>query len=468
LVEEDRKQGKDLDNDLDDGKSVYRAYAFNPWVVAATNAFSTFAIDVDSASYTQARNFIRSQQLPPADAVRTEEFLNFFNYQYAPPVGNTFAVHLEAAPTPFGDGHLLKVGVKGKRLGRDQQRAARLTFCVDASGSMDTDDRIGLIRSSLTRLADQLGDDDEVAIVYYGSKAHLLLEHTSDKEKIREAIKAIPIGGSTHLEEGLKLAYETASGEFDSRNENRVLLLSDGAANLGAASAGEILEQVGGFRQQGISCSVFGFGIGTYNDTMLETLANKGDGSYQFIDSEEESQRVFVTELAATLSTIASDVKIQVEFNPDRVREFRQVGYENRQLKKEDFRNDTVDAGEVGSGQSVTALYEVGLQGEGNQEVGVVRIRFRNLDGEVEEMVHPIRASDVRSTFDGASVQFRLAASVAEFSEILRGSPFADGSQYSEVVPVLRPVVQELHLDSHVQELLQLVQAAAHGLPRAE
>ncbi len=454
----------------------FKAFGVNPFVEVAHNAFSTFAIDVDTAAYTVGRNYMQRGQLPPAESVRTEEFVNFFDYAYKAPVRDTFKVYTEVAPSKFGRGlHLVKIGVKGRRLGREEQRRASLTFLIDTSGSMNQSDRLGLVQTSLDMLVNELNPDDRVAIVQYDSHARLLLEHTpvSQKETILKAVKQLQCGGSTNLEEGMHRAYGLAAANFIPKGENRVLLLSDGVANLGSGAAEDILGKVDEYRRQGITCSVFGFGMGTYDDAMLETLANKGDGTYAFIDSEAEARRVFVDELSATLNTIATDVKIQVEFDSDQVVRYRQLGYENRQLKKEDFRNDAVDAGEVGSGQSVTALYEVELakpvhptpyvqarHPEANT-LATVRVRYRRVDtGAVEEIDQRVRRRDVLSRFESTPPRFQLAAAVGEFAEILRGSPYAQGSKPQDVAAVLRPVALELSLDAHVQELLRMVEGA--------
>jgi Ca-activated chloride channel family protein len=450
---------------------VFKAFGVNPVVETKKNAFSTFSIDVDTASYTLARNYMLKGFLPPAESVRTEEFVNFFDYAYKAPVNKTFAIYTECAPTPFGRGlNLLKIGVEGKHLGREQERRSVLTLLIDTSGSMSTPDRIGLLRRSLRMLIDTLHPDDTVAIVQYDSHARLVLDQTvvSEKAKILAALDSLQTSGSTNLEEGMREAYRIAARRFKPGASNRVLLLSDGVANLGSTEAPQILKDMEQYRKQGIFCSVFGFGIGTYNDDMLQTLADKGDGTYAFIDSAEEAKRVFVDEIGATLNVVASDTKIQVEFNPDRVKSFRQLGYENRQLKKEEFRNDSVDAGEVGSGQSVTALYELELHGRNDQPVGVVRVRYRDTaTGKVEEFEKPIQASDVTRTFEETGARFKLAAAVAELSEILRGSDYARGSSYADVAAVLRPAALELNLDSLVQELLGLLQSAG-SMPRAD
>jgi Ca-activated chloride channel homolog len=493
--EDAREDEKDVES-ATEGILRARAWGVNPFRNAAQRPFSTFSIDVDTASYTLARNYMSRGLLPPTEAVRTEEFVNFFDYGYKAPEHETFRVFVDAAPSKFGRGmHLLKIGIKGRRLGREEQRPAMLTFLIDTSGSMDQADRLGLVRKSLRLLVGRLGPNDRIAIVQYDSHARLVLAPTaaSEKKKVLTAIDGMQCGGSTNLEEGMARAYAIAAKNFIPGGENRVLLLSDGVANLGAVAAEDILKRVDAYRKQGITCSVFGFGMGSYDDEMLETLANKGDGNYTFVDSEGEARRVFVDDLSATLNTIAADVKIQVEFNPKRVKRYRQMGYENRQLKDEQFRDDTVDAGEVGSGQSVTALYELELAGGGPQisnlrlrqdygghirsqttgsqvsdlrfqNLGVVRVRYRRLDtGAVEEIAHPIRASAVAKQFSQAGVRLRLAACVAEFAEILRGSPFAAGSEHSRVASELRPVALELGLDTRVQEFLRLV-SGAHSL----
>ncbi|MBI3986580.1 MAG: von Willebrand factor type A domain-containing protein, partial [Lentisphaerae bacterium] len=370
-------------------KPKFKPAAFNPFVEASANPFSTFSIDVDTASYTLCRNYMLNGKLPPPEAARTEEFVNFFDYAYPAPARRTFAVQAECAPTPFGRGtQWLRLGVKGRHLGREENRASALTLLIDTSGSMSTPDRMGLLKQALRLLVDKLGPNDRVAVVQYDSHARLVLEHTpvSEKAKILEAIERLDTTGSTNLEEGMNLAYATAARAFLAGGINQVLILSDGAANLGAVAAEDILKRVDAYRRQGIQCSVYGFGMGTYDDAMLETLADKGDGRYAFIDSLDEARRVFVDELSATLNTIASDVKIQVEFNPARVKRYRQLGYENRALTKEQFRDDKVDAGEVGSGQSVTALYELELRGEGGVESGKRRAESGEGKGESGEV----------------------------------------------------------------------------------
>lgn len=359
---------------------------------------------------------------------------------------------------------MLRIGVKGRRLGREEQRPAMLTFVIDTSGSMAQPDRIGLARLALELLMDQLAAQDRIQLIAYSDHARLVLESVSasEKERVVAAFKRLQCNGSTNLEEGLQQAYAQAVQSFVPGAENRVILISDGVANLGADSAQEILNKVAASRKQGITCSVFGVGRGTYNDRMLEELANKGDGVYKFLDSAEEVKRAFVDDLAATLNTIAKDAKIQVEWNPAVVRRYRQLGYENRALTKEQFRDDTVDAGEVGSGQSVTALYELELAPDVNREsrLGTVRVRYQRTDnGRIEEIETPLLAASVLSPAHKATPSFKVAASAAEFAEQLRGSPYAAGARFQSIADYLRPAALELSLDTRVKELLDLITA---------
>ena len=471
IIDEEEREGAE-DKKLQE--ALFEDVGVNPFYGVTERAVSTFSIDVDTASYTLARNYLNRGVLPPRSAVRTEEFVNFFDYAYEAPRKKTFRVYTECAPSKFGRGlHLMKVGVKGRRLGREEQRAAVLTVLIDTSGSMEQPDRLGLVRKSVKMLVESLGAEDLVALVQYDSHARVVLEHTKagDRKKILDAMAGLQCGGSTNLEEGMSRAYALAAGSFKGGAENRVLVLSDGVANLGSVAVEDILGKVAQHRSQGITCSVFGFGMGTYDDKMLEALADKGNGAYAFVDSEDEARRLLVDDLGATLHTIASDVKIQVEFSPKRVKRYRQLGYENRQLRREDFRNDMVDAGEVGSGQAVTALYEVELFDAEKEtradDLATVRVRYRRVDtGDVEEMSHAVAASSVGSRFDNMPSRYRLAAGVAEFSEILRGSTHAAGSELEHVAEVLRPVAMELNLDGRVQELSRLVESAK-GMSRA-
>lgn len=450
---------------------------FNPYIESAADAFSTFGIDVDTASYTLTRQALNEGRLPDPEQVRTEEIVNAFDYDYAPPAGrDAFSIDARLAPSPFRPPlELLRVGIKGSLPGRDAKKAAVLTLVVDSSGSMDTPDRLGRIRTALAMLVEKLQPRDSVAIVAFSTEPRLLLDRTpgTNKKAMRAAIDALTASGSTQLEGGLKLGYEVAARGFVSGAANRVILLSDGVANLGAATAEAILKTVEQHRQQGIYITVLGFGSGNYDDAMLMNLADKGDGMYAFVDSDEEAKRLLVDQWEQTLHVIAKDVKIQVEFNPDRVQRWRQIGYEKRHLKREDFRNDAIDAGEVGSGQSVTALYdielrsgnipvpEIGHRNVSGTPIATVRVRYKDPDtGRVTELEQRVTEINRTCDFSLTPARFRVAACAAEFAELLRVSPYTAGTDMNAVVQTLRPAATELRLDQKVQELLRLVQAA--------
>jgi Ca-activated chloride channel family protein len=452
--------------------AVFKVVPVNPFVMAAQDRFSTFALDVDTASYAIARRYLRGGHLPPVGSVRMEEYVNAFDYNYPRRTEGTFTVISEAAAAPFGpDLVLLKVGVRARVVGREGRKPAHLVFVVDASGSMDQPDRMPLVKYALGELVGQLSAADRVTLVAYGTRARLMLEAASaaDKAGITAAVNRVQCEGSTNLSEGLTLGYRLAAQGFLPGGVNRVILCSDGAANIGITAAESILDQVKGFRDQGITCTSVGFGAGTYNDALLEKLADSGDGSYVFVDSRREARRIFVEELSATLQTVAKDAKIQVEFDPRRVRRYRLIGYENRDIADEKFRDDTVDAGEVGSGQSATALYELELQGLAEADLGTVYVRYRNVDtGRVEEISHRLEAAAVRTRTPETDPRFFLAACAAEFAELLRESEHTAGGSFDQLRSVLERVAAQpaLRNNSRVQELLELVRLAK-GLPRA-
>jgi Ca-activated chloride channel family protein len=443
-----------------------KAHSLNPFVVTAGNKFSTFGIDVSTASYTLTRAALRNGQLPEPDVVRTEAIINSFDFGDVAPEKAMFRIYLEGAPSPFGEPGLtlLRIGVKGKHFGREEQRASVLTFLIDTSGSMDQPDRIGRARLALKLLLDQLAPVDRVQIVAFDNQSRVVLGPTpaTEKAKILAAFDHLQCNGSTNLEDGMRQAYQQAAHAFMPGAENRILLISDGVANLGSDNAQDILKQIEKFRHQGISFSVYGVGQGSYDDAMLQDLANKGDGVYRFLDSDEEVRRAFVDDLAATLNTIATDVKIQVEWSPDAVKRYRQLGYESRALTAEQFRDDSVTAGGVGSGQAVTAMYELDLTpGIKRLPLGTVHVRYRRADTHaVEEIEQPITAECIVSNIQKTRSQFRLAVSAAAFAEMLRGSQYVSGYKYSDVAQMLRPVALDLSLDQRVKELLSLVENA--------
>lgn len=456
--------------------SSFREAAVNPWVMTQQDRYSTFASDVDTASYSLCRSYLRAGYLPPRGAVRMEEFINAFDYNYPRRSGGVFSVFAEAAASPFaaaGDNlALLKVGVQARVVGREGRKAAHLVFVIDASGSMAQADRLPLVQQSLRMLVEAMNPADRVTLIAYSRAPSMYLEcvPASEKEKVLSAVGSLRAGGPTNLLSGLEAGYELARREFKAGQINRVILCTDGAANLGQTDAKAILDRVGASRRDGITLTVAGFGRGGYNDELLETLAKQGDGGYVFIDRLQQARSTFVDKMTATLQTVAFDSKIQVEFNPQRVRRYRLIGYEKRQIADQDFRNDAVDAAEVGSGQSATALYELELlpapAGRGEEDLGTVHVRYRDADTrEVQEISHRLEAGVFRPMTVQGNPRFYLAAGAAQFAEILRESPHAKGN-LKQVQSVIERVCQSLPLDDQAGELLSLVRKA-QGLPKA-
>jgi len=455
----------------------FKLVPVNPWVMAERDSLSTFALDVDTASYTLCRRYIRGGFLPPAGAVRMEEFVNYFNYNYPQRTNPTFMVHTEAAASPFAGKDknltLLKIGVKARTIGRDQRKAAHLIFVVDASASMGQPDRLPFVQQALDLLVNKLSGIDRVSLITCANEARLHLESipARERERIRQAIYAIQSAGSTNLLAGLKLGYATARRSFAPKQINHVVLCSDGVANVGQTEAEAVLEEVAADRKQGITITCVGVGYGSYNDAFLEALANRGDGSYMFLDSARQAQQVFVKQLAATLQTVAKDARIQVDFNPHRVRRYRLIGYENRDIEDKRFRDDTIDAGEVGSGQCSTALYELELIGQPSADrqgdLGIVFVRYRDVEtGQIEEISSRLSSAVVQRHTVASAPRFFLAAGAARFAEILRQSEHAQHGNLTDVLRVAEQVSLALPLDRDVGELVELIRKAEH-LPRA-
>jgi Ca-activated chloride channel homolog len=406
----------------------------NPFTKTSEDRFSTFSIDVDTGSYTFARRSLEEGARPPAASVRVEEWVNAFPYSYeGPGEGAPFAVHLAGAPSPFTQGrHLLRVGVQGKRLTSSERKPLALTFLVDISGSMGRPDRLPLAQRSLHLLADQLDERDAVSLVTYAGGTGEVLGVTratkSGKVKIHRAIDALRIGGGTNMGSGMELAYQNAGKVLTGENVSRVIVLSDGDANIGRTSHQEILKAIKGYVSEGVTLSTVGFGNGNYNDHLMEQLANAGDGNYAYIDSIAAAKKAFVTDLLGTMQVIAKDVKIQVELNPEVVKSYRLVGYENRDIADKDFRNDKVDAGEIGAGHTVTALYEVELHEARSAPAALatlatVRIRHKAPRGEVAtEIARTLAGRHLHERFSDLDDDTRFAAATALAAEVLRGS----------------------------------------------
>ncbi|MEJ8547295.1 vWA domain-containing protein [Brevibacillus borstelensis] len=435
----------------------FKYYGTNPAVDTAEDHLSTFAADVDTGSYSVMRNYVTRGSLPPADAVRVEEFINYFPLSYEPPSKDAFAIHTDGGPSPFRPGYdLLRVGIKGKEIAATNRKPAHLVFVIDISGSMNQENRLELVKKSLRVLVDQLEEKDKVGIVVYGSKGRKLLEPTSadNKAAIIESLDYLLPEGSTNAEEGLRLGYEMAAQAFSPEGINRVILCSDGVANVGQTTAEGILSAIERYAGEGITLSTFGFGMGNYNDVLMEQLADKGDGTYSYIDTFSEARRVFTEALTGTLQTIAHDVKIQVEFDPKAVETYRLLGYENRDVADEDFRNDRVDGGEIGAGHTVTALYEIKRKSSEAEKLGTVRVRYKDeKTSQAKEVAEPLA---IGKTLE-KEVQF--LASAAEFAEILRGSEWAKESSLKKVADLAEKTAsgeQQLEFVRLVKDALAL------------
>lgn len=415
----------------------YTDHGVNPFTTTTEDALSTFSIDVDTASYTIARKKLKQNQLPKTASVRVEEFVNYFDYNYDSQKANPFVVHMDGMEDPFRKGHhVLRVGLQGKELSAKERPSLRLTFLVDISGSMSSPDKLPLAQKSMHMLVDSLRDDDSVSLVTYAGAVRKVLSPTygDDKQKIHEAIDQLMAGGSTAMSSGLDLAYEQAWQSFKEGAENRVVILSDGDANVGNTSWQEMLQQIKAYADRGVTVSTIGLGMGNYKDTRMEQLANKGDGNNYYVDSKEEAQKIFVDGFNGTMITIARDVKIQMEFNPSVVESYRLIGYENRDIADKDFRNDRVDAGEVGAGHSVTALYELKLAPNSKIEnAATARIRYEAPGADKAATERAFEFS-TRAFTSPPSQELKLAYTAATFAEILRHSPNAAGISLDKLI----------------------------------
>lgn len=443
----------------------FKGSGTNPFIDTEDDHLSTFGMDVDTGSYSITRRYLTDGYLPPLEAVRVEEFVNFFDYNLDPPSEDAFAIHIDGAPSKFGEGkrlQLLRIGLRGHVIPDEHRKDASLTFVIDVSGSMEKENRLGLVKKSLTLLVDQLRPTDKVGIVVYGSHGRLVLPHTGieRRSEILSAINDLRPDGSTNAEEGLRIGYDLAWRNASVNHINRVILCSDGVANVGNTGPDAILKEIRTYVDKGITLSTVGFGMGNYNDVLMERLADTGNGSYAYVDTLSEAKRIFVENLTGTLQVIAKDAKIQVDFNPEVVSRFRLLGYENRRLDHEQFRDDTVDAGEVGSGHQVTALYEVKLHPDATGKLATVSIRYADADSDkVSEISKDISVSQLHESFDAAPATFRLAAAVAEFAEILRESYWAKDGSLDTVHQVVKDAFPEID-GEQVVELMYLVNKA--------
>ena len=416
----------------------YKSLPDNPIYSVAQTPVSTFSADVDTGSYANVRRLLNQGRLPPDGAVRLEEMLNYFPYDYALPTdGSPFGVTTEVAATPWNPHtRLLRIGIKASDRAVADLAPANLVFLVDVSGSMDRREGLPLVKSTLKLLVDQLRDQDRVSLVVYAGESRVVLEPTSgrDKTKIRNAIDQLTAGGSTAGASGIELAYQMARAGFIEKGINRILLATDGDFNVGVSDFDSLKQMAVDQRKSGVSLTTLGFGVDNYNEHLMEQLADAGDGNYAYIDNLREARKVLVDQLSSTLAIVARDVKLQVEFNPAQVSEYRLLGYENRALKREDFNNDKVDAGEIGAGHTVTALYEIVPKGEKgwleplryaaapaaentSAELAMLRVRFKPAAGGASQLIE----RPIRNETTPPSADLRFAAAVAAFAQQLKG-----------------------------------------------
>jgi len=459
----------------------------NPVHRVVEQPVSTFSIDVDTGAYANVRRFLNEGQLPPDDAVRVEEMLNYFDYSYAAPDSREtpFKVTTELAATPWNaDSQLLRIGIQGYEVPANERPASNLVFLIDVSGSMQSPDKLPLLKNAFRLLTQQLSSRDRISMVVYAGATGVVLEPTAGdhKHRILDAIAALEAGGSTNGGAGIDLAYRLARDGYIKGGINRVILATDGDFNVGTVSFESLIDKAERERASGVALTTLGFGTGNLNETLLEQLADAGNGNYAYVDTLAEARKVLVEELSSTLFTIARDVKIQVEFNPELVAEYRLIGYENRLLNREDFNNDRVDAGDIGAGHSVTALYElvpVGKRGsvdplrygreaeapapaKASGEVAFVRLRYKAPDSRADSndsklIEFPVQARSARARGQ-ESADFRFAASVAAFGQKLRGGRFLGDFGYGEIRALAKPVASDAH--GYRREFLALVDLA--------
>jgi Ca-activated chloride channel family protein len=464
-------------------REAYNRIEENPFLRVSNSPLSTFSIDVDAASYSNVRRFINEGKLPPKDAVRLEELINYFTYEYPQPKGDRpFSVATEVSEAPWNPAHrLVHIGLQGKNISTENLPSSNLVFLVDVSGSMDEPNKLPLLKSAFRMLVNELREKDRVTIVVYAGAAGVVLPPTpgNQKDKILDALEKLQAGGSTAGGEGIQLAYKLAKENFIKSGNNRVILATDGDFNVGISSDAELVRLIEQKREQGVFLTVLGVGTGNLQDSRMEQLANKGNGNYAYIDNQLEAKKVLVKEIGGTLLTIAKDVKIQVEFNPAKVQGYRLIGYENRLLRNEDFKDDKKDAGELGAGHSVTALYEiipVGVKSDvklpdvdtlkyqqkaveptayKSDELMQVKLRYKAPNQTTSQLLtHPLVDKGLK--LENASTNFKFSAAVAEFGMVLRESQYKGDASFDEVLKLANQS-QGVDLDGYRAEFIRLV-----------
>ena len=451
--------------------TFFQNYGVNPRVDTEDNHLSTFALDVDTGAYSIMRNYINQGGLPPQDSVRVEEYVNYFNQGYPyPPESQAFGINIDGGPSPFEENEayqIMRVGVQGYAVSPEARNDVSLTFVIDVSGSMDMDNRLGLVKRSLGLLVKQLRPSDRVSIVIYGTNAEVVLEPTAGNrsDRIMRAINRLQPGGVTNAEAGLLLGYQMADEAFLRDGINRVILCSDGVANLGETDAGSIWNEISEYAGRHITLTTVGFGMDNYNDVLMEQLADKGNGFYAYVDDLQEARRLFIENLTSTLQVIALDARVQVDFNPEVVARYRLVGFENRDIADADFRNDHIKAGQVGAGHSVTALYEVKLNPEARGRIATVSLRWKDPDSlQSIETSETFSSDQLASSFNRTDPHFQWTVLVAEYAEVLRNSYWAKNISLPSIQVEAERVSERLNEDKDVAEFVNLVrQAGRYG-----
>lgn len=464
-------------------RDKFEHFKDNPIKQVAIEPVSTFSLDVDTGSYALVRQFVKQGRLPASDAVRTEELINYFSYDYPKTKGeHPFAVNTELTTAPWQPDHyLLRIGVQAQDSHAEQMSAANLVFLVDVSGSMDEPNKLPLVISSLQMLTQQLRAQDKVSLVVYAGRTEVVLEPTSNKADIVAALARLQAGGSTAGASALELAYKMARKGYIKGGVNRILLATDGDFNVGVTSTDQIKDMVKRERETGVTLSTLGFGQGNFNDAMMEQIADVGNGNYSYIDSVSEARKVLVDELSSTFNTVAKDVKVQIEFNPQQVSEYRLIGYENRQLNREDFNNDKVDAGDVGAGKSVTAIYEITPKGAASSvdplryqnekqasaskvvpEFAFLKIRYKQPHATSSTLLtQPLMLPKSITPFTSATNDHRFATAVAGFGQLLRQSSNMGNLSYGQVLQIAQQAkgIDKMGTRAEFIQLVQNVQA---------
>jgi Ca-activated chloride channel family protein len=472
-------KSEDYDEQKGTAGERYAEIEENPFLETARAPLSTFSIDVDTASYANVRRYLNQGQMPPKDAVRIEELINYFEYDYPQPLGDVpFSVNNEVAVCPWNTNHkIVQIGLQGKKVSLDNAPPSNLVFLVDVSGSMAAADKLPLLKDSLRVLVNQLKPQDRVAIVVYAGSSGLALPSTpaSEKGEILSALNGLESGGSTNGGQGIQLAYRVAQENFIRNGNNRVILATDGDFNVGATSDAELVRLIENKRESGIYLSVLGFGTGNTNDSMMEKLADKGNGNYSYIDTQDEARKALGAQVAGTLYTIAKDVKIQVEFNPAKVAGYRLIGYENRLLAAKDFNDDKKDAGEIGAGHSVTALYEIvpagqKIENDGielkyskvqpaetnfNDELLTVKLRYKEPD-ESQSKLLTMGLLDRGNSMENASDNLKFATAVAQFGLLLRESRYKGAASFNNVLSLSQLALGD-DLKNYRSEFIDLI-----------